>query len=558
MTKDDDMVNKVIHLPVPTSKGATQGTASQGPQGADEYAQADTQRRQRLFDWADAVLSKLGVARAVTGARSIEELLGVIFDAESVDVILAIRDALHPANGNREEHFRGLKESNLKQILRNRFAALRKTREESLRHRKEPDWTDQLILDKDGKIVANLANLILILREQPEWKGVLGYDEFNVRVAVVKAPSPLEKTAPNTPWSDHHESQVRVWFQTRGVKPTLGDVGRAVQAAARYNPFHPVRDYFESLAWDGVPRVGSWLQTYLHVGDSEYVRAIGPRFLISAVARIYEPGCKVDHVLVLEGPQGKQKSEALRTLALKDEWFTDRLANVSGKDAMLETAGVLLVELAEMDALTRTTSSAMKAFLTRRRDRFRLPWGKHIVSQQRQCVFAATINPTVGGYLRDPTGARRFWPAACQGMIDRDGLEEVRDQLWAEAVHRFKSAAKWWLETPELEALATLEQTKRFVVDAWEQPIREWLGDRTDATVWDVLEHALGLAPEYWTQPCQKRVVAILTRMGFAQHRPRTPKGTREYRYQRDPPPKRRARLLTGAHGGPRPTKKET
>ena len=111
-----------------------------------------------------------------------------------------------------------------------------------------------------------------------------------------------------------------------------------------------------------------------------------------------------------------------------------------------------------MDALTKATSSAIKAFLTRRRDRFRPPYGKHTINLPRQCVFAATINPTAGGYLKDPTGARRFWPVACRGMIDRDGLEKVRDQLWAEAVHRFKAGAPWWLETPELEALATAEQ----------------------------------------------------------------------------------------------------
>jgi predicted P-loop ATPase len=425
----------------------------------------------------------------------------------------------------------------LKLILKHRFAELKKTREAALRRRRQPDWTDELILDKEGKIIAKLANLILLLREAPEWKGTLGYDEFNARVVIKgRPPLPLEEEASNTPWTDHHESQVRVWFQRKGISPSAGDVGRAVQAAARHNRFHPVRDYFEALVWDGVPRVDSWLQTHFHVEDSEYVRAIGRRYLISAVARIYKPGCKVDHMLVLEGPQGKQKSEALRTLAINDDWFTDRLSHLASKDAALETAGVLLVEIAEMDALTKATSSAIKSFLTRRHDRFRPPYGKHTINFPRQCVFAATINPTVGGYLKDPTGSRRFWPVACRGMIDRDGLEKVRDQLWAEAVHQFKTGAPWWL-TPELEALATAEQSARFAVDAWEEPIREWLGDHTDVGLYEVLQHALGLGPEHWTQSAQKRVVGILTRMGFAKHRPRTREG-REHRYQRDPIPR--------------------
>jgi predicted P-loop ATPase len=483
------------------------------------------------------VLKRLGLDRAVAAASSIEELRSLTLDVDGAEVTLAIRDALHPASGRRQEHFRGLKEGGLKLILKNRFAELKKTREAILRGNRRPDWTDRLILDKDGKIVANLANLILILREAPKWKGVLGYDEFNARVVIRQRP-PWGKEAPDSPWTDHHESLTRVWFQSEKINPSAGDVGRAVQAAARHNPFHPVRDYFDSLVWDGVPR-DAWLVTYFHAEDSKYVRAIGARHLISGVARIYRPGCKVDHVLVLEGPQGKQKSEALRTLAINDPWFTDRLSHVASKDAALEIAGVLIVEIAEMDALTRATSSAIKAFLTRRRDRFRPPYGKHTVNLPRQCVFAATINPPDGGYLKDPTGGRRFWPVACRGMIDRDGLEQVRDQLWAEAVHRFKAGAPWWLETPELEALATDEQAARFVVDAWEEPIREWLGDRVDVGLFEVLEHALGLAPERQTQPAQKRVVAILGRMGFEKHRPRTPKG-RERCYQRDPPSTKR------------------
>jgi predicted P-loop ATPase len=119
-------------------------------------------------------------------------------------------------------------------------------------------------------------------------------------------------------------------------------------------------------------------------------------------------------------------------------------------------------------------------------------------------------------------------------MIDRHGLEKVRDLLWAEAVHQYKSGARWWLETPELEALANAEQAARFQVDAWEAPIREWLGDRIDVSLWDVLE-ALGLAREKWTVSVQKRVVGILTNLGFQRRRPRTSEG-REHRYQRDPP----------------------
>jgi predicted P-loop ATPase len=226
-----------IKLPIPTP-----------PPNADAHARADTERNRRLFDWAEAVLKTLGLDKAVAAARSIEDLRRMALDVDSAEIALALRDALHPASGQRQEHFRGLREGGLKAILRNRFTVWKKDREATLRRGKAPksDWTDQLILDKDGKIRPILANLILILREAPRWKGVLGYDEFAARL-VIKRPPPWGREALDAPWSDHHESLARVWFQNEGINPTAGDVGRAVQAAARHNPFHPVRTYFDAL-----------------------------------------------------------------------------------------------------------------------------------------------------------------------------------------------------------------------------------------------------------------------------------------------------------------------
>ena len=183
----------------------------------------------------------LGLDKAVAAARSIEELRRITLDVDSAEIALAIRDALHPASGHRQEHFRGLREGGLKVILKNRFTELKKTREGALKRGKPPDdWTDRLILNKNGEIVANLANLILILCEAPKWRGVLGYNEFAARVVIRKRPS-WGTEPPDSPWTDHHDSLVRVWFQTEGINPAAGDVGRAVQAAARHNPFHPVR-----------------------------------------------------------------------------------------------------------------------------------------------------------------------------------------------------------------------------------------------------------------------------------------------------------------------------
>lgn len=511
------------------------------PPGAEEHARAETERKNRLFAWVDATLAQLGVTQRIADATSFDELRKVIFDVNTVDVELAIRDALHPASGRRADHFAGMKEAMLKRLLQKRFRELKKERESELKsgrgtasggRRSTFNWTNDLKLDDKGGVRPLLTNLILFLRHHPAWHGVLGYDEFHAHVVIRKRP-PWGDEAPDAVWTDHHDSLVRVWFQHEDINATLGDVGRAVQAAARANAFHPVRDYFNALVWDGTPRLDTWLITYFHAEDTPYIRAISPRFLISAVARVFEPGCQADHMLVLEGPQGKAKSTALRKLAIRDDWFTDRLSHFNSKDAAQEMAGVLLIELAETDALTKASSSTIKAFLTRPFDRYRPPYGRHTIRLPRQCVFTASINPPVGGYLKDPTGARRFWPVTCPGMIDRDGIERDRDQIWAEAVARYKAGAKWWLETPGLEALATVEQAARYKVDTWQETVEEWLGNRKETSVHEVLQDALGISPQNVTRSAEMRVANILSILQFTKVRPNKD-GDRRRQYRRD------------------------
>ena len=237
---------------------------------------------------------------------------------------MAIRGALHPATGRKEAHFAGLKEGVLKRILISRFRELKKQRDQELRAGQSGqsgqsgahDWSDGLQLDDEGGVLPLLANLILYLCHHPDWHGVLGFDQFAVCV-VIRKPPPWGDEAPDTALTDHHETQTRIWFQRQQIKAAVGDVGRAVQAAARANPFHPVRDHFAALRWDGRPRLETWLIDYFHADDTPYIRAIGPRILIAGVARIDKPGSKVDHVPILEGPQGKFKSEALRTVAIR-------------------------------------------------------------------------------------------------------------------------------------------------------------------------------------------------------------------------------------------------
>jgi predicted P-loop ATPase len=506
--------------------------------GAEARAQAETESKLKLFAWADALLKQLGLTARVAQAQSVIDLRKITLNVdEVVEIDIAIRDALHPATGTRADHFTGLRAGALKRLLKKRFDDMKRDREADLLRGRAGasggsqsssyNWANDLKFDEDGGVRPILSNLILYLREHPAWKGVLGFDEFNLRVVIRKRP-PWGDEAPDAALADHHESHVRVWFEgEEDIIAAHGNIGRAIQAAARANCFNPPRNHFDALApiWDDKPRADNWLSTYFHVDDTPYTRAVGLRWLISIVARIYRPGCQADHMLVLEGPQGQGKSTALRILALRDEWFTDRLSHISSKDAALELAGMLIVEIGELDALLRATASASKSYLTRRYDRYRPPYGKHPIRHPRQCIFAGTINPPAGGYLKDATGSRRIWPVYCNGKIDLEALARDCEQLWAEAIVRFKRGEKWHLETPELEALATAEQALRYEADEWQEPIEKYLKGRNDTSVTEILEHALGIKPKDRTSSAEKRVVKILTRLGFTRNRPRGVKG---------------------------------
>src|SRR5262249_12659339 len=242
---------------------------------AEAHAQAETERKRRLFAWADMVLQQLGLAARVVQAQSLMELNKITLDADDikVEIELAIREALHPAIGRPAEHFASLAKGFLKGILRNRLNEKIKDRRKELLHGRtgaagsqhsSHSWTNDLKLDAKGGIRPILANYTLFLREHPAWKGVLAYDEFSACVVIRKLPPWGDPNASwtDTPWTDHFESLTRIWFQNEDINANQGDCGRAVDAAARSNPFHPVCGRFETLDWDGNKRIDTLLPIY--------------------------------------------------------------------------------------------------------------------------------------------------------------------------------------------------------------------------------------------------------------------------------------------------------
>jgi predicted P-loop ATPase len=390
-----------------------------------------------------------------------------------------------------------------------------------------PSWLDGCERDDRGKIIPNLANLMIALRLDPALADAFAFDQM-LRAPVLRRelpPAPNGRTTNANdplprPLRDADVSDLREYIQHYGFPRVTRDVSHeAVDKRAREYSFHPVRQWLDSLVWDGTPRLDGWLATYLGAKNQpKYLTAIGPMFLIAMVARVYRPGCKVDYMLVLEGDQGAAKSQACAILA--GEWFSDSLPDIHHKDAAQHHRGKWLIEISELSAFTKADVEALKAFITRDTERYRPPYGRLEVVEPRQGVFIGTTNRDT--YLKDETGGRRFWPVLI-AVISLEALRRDRGQLFAETVMRFKRGDHWWPDASLEQQVIRPEQETRYEADPWQQPIEDYLEGQksgvtrsTQARITEIAKLALGfdVMARVGTAD-QRRIVAVLKTLGW-------------------------------------------
>ena len=399
------------------------------------------------------------------------------------------------------------------------------------------------------------SNLELILTHGTELGGRLRFNSLSKRVEVTGG------RFANLAASDL-QTAVKNWLETNWMitKPAKTEVGDQLLYVARRNVYSPVAEYLESLPWDGVPRIGgysslgdgvtvlsSWLSRYCGSPEDEHTSRVAGMFMIGAVARALNPGCKHDCVLTLIGRQGVKKSTVLRTLA--GEWFSDTPIKLGDKDGYMVAASTWIVELAELSSL-RDAESAYerhKAFLSSASDLYRPPYAPALESFPRACIFAGTTNDEE--YLSDPTGNRRHWSALVTD-VDLAALRRDRDQLWAEAVHRYKAGLahsdldrpahlRWWL-THEEQVAADRANQDHVEEDLYATTIAEWAGKqsaehkRRGWTGAQIAERALGLSVvDLARKAIEMRVAAACRAGGLVKDRhPQTTSDGRQRRWR--------------------------
>jgi len=392
-------------------------------------------------------------------------------------------------------------------------------------------WKDDFQCAENGSVKPIAYNIELCLRNDKKLDKLIAYDEFLQCVIFRRTPPWTDEyfasraTKDGTPWCDEDNTRLSSYVTTNhGIVDTRTEkIQAALGVVAADHKFHPVRQYLRSLKWDGVPRLDTYAQEYLHADASlaEYYRLVVPMWFISAVARVEEPGCQLDYALVLEGEQGDGKTTSLRVLG--GEWYSDASQDdLRDKEAVMKLFGSWIFVFDEGAILSKADARVLKDFLTKVDDDY-IPKFSNLKRRfERQCVFALTTNDHQ--YLSDPTGNRRFWPVLC-GEIDIEKIKADRDQLWAEAYARYKNGERRYPTKDEEAKLIVPEQEKRRRPEVWEELFAEKLVGYNEVTLRQIFVDLLGRKETEIDQADRIKASNTLTALGWRQAKPRKVNG---------------------------------
>lgn len=348
------------------------------------------------------------------------------------------------------------------------------------------DWKKKLRYTSKGAVLENsLYNAKLIIKHDPLLKGIV----FNQLADGLEIKGDVPWQHPAKFWRDADDAQLICYVDDHYGSFSQRNYDIAVTKVSDDRSYHPIRRYFESLPqWDGVKRVDTLFIDYLGAENNEYIRAVCRKTLCAAYMRIYHPGIKFDYLPVFNGAQGIGKSTFIANLGM--EWFSDSLtlSDMNDKTAAEKLQGYWIHEISELAGMKKADLDKVKAFVSRRDDKYRASFGKRVAPHPRQCVFFGTTN-SENGYLRDVTGNRRFWNVKVSGNGKYKPWEMTRelvDQIWAETMVISKAGEELFLDK-SLEAFAQEEQREAMQQDDREGIVREHLNMLLPDT-WDEMD----------------------------------------------------------------------
>lgn len=334
------------------------------------------------------------------------------------------------------------------------------------------DNDNKLEIDLTGEIKDTLNNIVKILRNDKNLHGIA----YNKHKDMLDVKGKLPWIRLKEGWNDSDLASLKIYLEKKYNIWSPAKLKDALLAVATERAFHPVIDYLEDLEeWDGKERLETLLIKYLGAEDNAYTREVTRKTLVAAIARVYEPGVKFDSVLILNGKQGMGKSTLFSKLGGK--WFSDNLTleDMKDKTAAEKLQGFWIMELGELAGMRKAEVENVKSFITRTDDKYRASYGVNVESHPRQCIIVGTTN-NKGGFLRDVTGNRRFWPVTVdpdKALSSPWDLEDV-DKIWAEALYVYKQGEELYLKGEVLE-IASKEQSEAMESDDREGLVREYL-----------------------------------------------------------------------------------
>ena len=320
-------------------------------------------------------------------------------------------------------------------------------------------------------------------------------------------------------YDDNHTLELKEKMRSIRLEMNVQTIDEAVRTIALRHRYHPVKQYLESLTWDGTPRLDNWLTQMAGCDDSDYTRFVSRIALLSAVYRVYEAGCQYDTMIILEGDQGIGKSKIVR--ALGGDWYKSIPLTDRDKDTIQLMQGAWFIEVPELSVFAKRDIESLKAFISSPSDSARFAYGRNDRVYPRQSVFIGTINPESNGYLMDSTGNRRFMPVRL-GNIQSELIELNRNQLFAEAMTLYKRRLPIYASTQQLVAMTTDQQKQREFHDDWQTVISNYLSsnrlDTSDLmTACEVYIKVFNGRVENYDQRISRRIANILRKLGCGE-----------------------------------------